>query len=95
VARDGSKHKIQWRLNLLNAKNPDGTYVIPSPQTSSSGVNHTRWFLVATTKTSSIQTPTSNLRTSDRLSANSFSQTRAKMFLSSAPVYLAFQCSVP
>src|ERR1700735_171909 len=28
-------------LNLLNAKNPDGTYVIPSPQTSSSGVNYT------------------------------------------------------
>jgi carboxypeptidase family protein/TonB-dependent receptor-like protein len=28
-------------LSLLNAKNPDGTYVIPSPQTSSSGVNYT------------------------------------------------------
>ena len=28
-------------LNLLNAKDPDGTYVIPSPQTSSSGVNYT------------------------------------------------------
>ena len=28
-------------LNLLNAKNPDGTYVIPGPQTSGNGVNYT------------------------------------------------------
>ena len=28
-------------LNLLNAKNSDGTFVIPSPQTSGSGVNYT------------------------------------------------------
>src|SRR3984885_8898284 len=28
-------------LNLLNAKNADGTFVIPSPQTSGSGVNYT------------------------------------------------------
>jgi hypothetical protein len=28
-------------LNLLNAKNPDGTFVIPSPQTSGNGVNYT------------------------------------------------------
>src|ERR1700733_1185595 len=28
-------------LNLLNAKNADGTYVIPSPQTSGSSVNYT------------------------------------------------------
>src|ERR1700730_3035926 len=28
-------------LKLLNAKNPDGTFVIPSPQTSGSGVNYT------------------------------------------------------
>ncbi|MCU1336082.1 MAG: TonB-dependent receptor plug [Bryobacterales bacterium] len=28
-------------LKLLNAKNPDGTFVVPSPQTSSSGVNYT------------------------------------------------------
>src|SRR6201987_4344933 len=27
-------------LNLLNAKNPDGTFVIPSPQTSGSGINY-------------------------------------------------------
>src|SRR5271154_812785 len=40
VARDGSNIG-PVALNLLNAKNPDGTYVIPSPQTSSSGVNYT------------------------------------------------------
>src|SRR5467141_2618775 len=40
VARDGSNIN-PVALNLLNAKNPDGTFVIPSPQTSSSGVNHT------------------------------------------------------
>jgi Carboxypeptidase regulatory-like domain/TonB-dependent Receptor Plug Domain len=28
-------------LNLLNSKNPDGSFVIPSPQISSSGVNYT------------------------------------------------------
>src|SRR6266404_2367456 len=28
-------------LKLLNAKNPDGTFVIPSPQTSGNGVNYT------------------------------------------------------
>jgi hypothetical protein len=40
VARDGSNIN-PVALNFLNAKNPDGTYVIPSPQTSSSGVNYT------------------------------------------------------
>jgi len=40
VARDGSNIS-PVALNLLNAKNPDGTFVIPSPQTSSSGVNYT------------------------------------------------------
>src|ERR1700735_4510697 len=39
-ARDGSNIS-PVALNLLNAKNPDGTYVIPSPQTSGSGVNYT------------------------------------------------------
>ena len=28
-------------LNLLNARNPDGTFLIPSPQSSGSGVNYT------------------------------------------------------
>jgi hypothetical protein len=40
VAPDGSNIN-PVTLNLLNAKNPDGTFVIPSPQTSGSGVNYT------------------------------------------------------
>src|ERR1700757_4191193 len=40
VAPDGSNIN-PVALNLLNAKNPDGTFVIPSPQTSGSGVNYT------------------------------------------------------
>ena len=40
VAADGSNIN-PVALNLLNAKNPDGTFVIPSPQTSRSGVNYT------------------------------------------------------
>src|SRR6202034_3578297 len=40
VAPDGSNIN-PVALNLLNAKNPNGTFVIPSPQTSESGVNYT------------------------------------------------------
>jgi PAS domain S-box-containing protein len=40
VAPDGSNIN-PVALNLLNAKNPDGTFVIPSPQTSGNGVNFT------------------------------------------------------
>jgi hypothetical protein len=40
VAPDGSNIN-PVALNFLNAKNPDGTFVIPSPQTSASGVNYT------------------------------------------------------
>jgi hypothetical protein len=40
VAPDGSNIN-PVALNLLNAKNPDGTFVIPSPQTSRNGVNFT------------------------------------------------------
>src|SRR5271166_5846030 len=40
VAADGSNIN-PVALNFLNAKNPDGTFVIPSPQTSASGVNYT------------------------------------------------------
>ena len=40
VASDGSNIN-PVALNLLNAKNPDGTLVIPSPQTTGSGVNYT------------------------------------------------------
>jgi hypothetical protein len=40
VAPDGSNIN-PVALNLLNAKNPDETFVIPSPQKSGSGVNYT------------------------------------------------------
>jgi hypothetical protein len=40
VAPDGSNIN-PVALNLLNAKNPDGSFVIPSPQRSGSGVNYT------------------------------------------------------
>jgi hypothetical protein len=40
VAPDGSNIN-PVALKLLNAKNPDGTFVIPSPQTSGNGVNYT------------------------------------------------------
>jgi len=40
VARDGSNIN-PVALNLLNARNPDGSFVIPSPQIAGSGVNYT------------------------------------------------------
>ena len=40
IARDGSNIN-PVALNLLNAKNPDGSFVIPSPQIAGSGVNYT------------------------------------------------------
>ncbi len=40
VALDGSNIS-PVALNFLNAKNPDGTFVIPSPQTSGRAVNYT------------------------------------------------------
>src|SRR6201996_6866207 len=40
VASDGSNIS-PVALNFLNAKNPDGSFVIPSPQTSGGGVNYT------------------------------------------------------
>src|ERR1700757_1298144 len=40
VAHDGSNIN-PVALNFLNAKNSDGTFVIPSPQTSGSGINYT------------------------------------------------------
>jgi hypothetical protein len=59
-------------LNLLNAKNPDGTFVIPSPQTSGSGVNYTA---VLPGRYNEDQFNTNfdvNLRTVDRLSMKFF-----------------------
>jgi hypothetical protein len=40
IAPDGSNIN-PVAINLLNAKNPDGSFVIPSPQTVSNGVNYT------------------------------------------------------
>ena len=71
VARDGSNIGPVAR-NLLNARNPDGTYVIPSPQTSGSGVNYTT---VLPGHYNEDQFNTNfdfNLRAADRLSAKFF-----------------------
>jgi Carboxypeptidase regulatory-like domain len=71
VARDGSNIS-PVAFSLLNAKNPNGTYVIPSPQTSSSGVNYTA---VVPGHYNEDQFNTNfdfNLRTADRLSAKFF-----------------------
>jgi hypothetical protein len=71
VAHDGSNIN-PVALALLNAKNPDGTYVIPSPQTASSGVNYTA---VVPGHYNEDQFNTNfdfNLRTADRLSAKFF-----------------------
>jgi hypothetical protein len=71
VAHDGSNIN-PVALNFLNAKNPDGTYVIPSPQTSRSGVNYTA---VVPGHYNEDQFNTNfdfNLRTVDRLSAKFF-----------------------
>jgi hypothetical protein len=71
VAPDGSNIN-PVALNLLNAKNPDGTYVIPSPGTSSSGVNYTA---VVPGRYNEDQFNTNfdfNLRTADRLSVKFF-----------------------
>ena len=40
IAPDGSNIN-PVALNLLNARNPDGSYVIPSPQIAATGVNYT------------------------------------------------------
>jgi Carboxypeptidase regulatory-like domain/TonB-dependent Receptor Plug Domain len=71
VALDGSNIN-PVALKLLNAKNPDGTFVIPSPPTSGSGVNYTA---VLPGHYNEDQFNTNfdvNLRTADRLSAKFF-----------------------
>src|SRR6202158_5913245 len=71
VAPDGSNIN-PVALNLLNAKNPDGTFVIPSPQTSGSGVNYTA---VVPGYYNEDQFNTNldvNLRSADRLSVKFF-----------------------
>ena len=71
VASDGSNIN-PVALNLLNAKNPDSTFVIPSPQTAGSGVNYTA---VVPGHYNEDQFNTNvdvALRTADRLSAKFF-----------------------
>jgi len=71
VAPDGSNIN-PVALKLLNAKNPDGTFVVPSPQTSRNGTNYTA---VVPGHYDEDQFNTNfdfNLRTADRLSAKFF-----------------------
>jgi hypothetical protein len=71
VAPDGSNIN-PVALKLLNAKSPDGTFVIPSPQISGNGVNYTE---VLPGHYDEDQFNTNfdvNLRTADRLSAKFF-----------------------
>src|SRR6266404_5145614 len=71
VAPDGSNIN-PVALNLLNAKTADGTFVIPSPQTSGSGVNYTA---VVPGHYNEDQFNTNvdvNLRAADRLSVKFF-----------------------
>ena len=71
VAPDGSNIN-PVALNLLNAKNADGTFVIPSPQTLGSGINYTA---VVPGHYNEDQFNTNfdfNLRTSDSLSVKFF-----------------------
>ena len=71
VAPDGSNINLV-ALNFLNAKNRDGTFVIPSPQTSASGVNYTA---VVPGSNNEDQFDTNfdvNLRTADSLSMKFF-----------------------
>src|SRR6201981_663720 len=71
VAPDGSNINPA-ALNLLNAKNADGAFVIPGPQTSGSGINYTA---VVPGHYNEDQFNTNfdfNLRTADRLSVKFF-----------------------
>src|ERR1700752_1978382 len=71
VAPDGSNIN-PVAVNLLNAKNADGTFVIPSPQTSRSGINYTA---VVSGHYNEDQFNTNfdfHLRTADRLSVKFF-----------------------
>src|SRR5262245_290207 len=71
IARDGSNIN-PVALNLLNARNPDGSFVIPSPQIANSGINYTA---VLPGRYDEDQFNTNidvNLRKADQLSAKFF-----------------------
>ncbi len=71
IASDGSNIN-PVALNLLNAKNPDGSFVIPSPQIASSGINYTA-VLPGDYDEDQFNTNLDlNLRKSDHLSAKFF-----------------------
>ena len=71
VAADGSNIN-PVALNLLNAKNPDGTFVIPGPQTSGSGVNYTAVLPGHYNEDQFNTNVDVNLRSADRLSVKFF-----------------------
>jgi len=71
VAPDGSNIS-PVALNLLNAKNPEGTFVIPSPQTSGSGINYTAVVPGIYNEDQFNTNYDVNLRTTDHLSAKFF-----------------------
>src|ERR1700730_338687 len=71
VAPDGSNIN-PVALKLLHAKNPDGTYVIPSPQTSRSGINYTAAVPGNYNEDQFNTNFDFNLRTADRLSMKFF-----------------------
>src|SRR6266478_3544721 len=71
VAPDGSNIN-PVALNLLNAKTADGTFVIPSPQTSGSGVNYTAVLPGHYNENQFNTNLDVTLRTADRLSVKIF-----------------------
>jgi hypothetical protein len=71
VASDGSNIN-PVALSLLNAKNSDGTFVIPSPQTSGSGVNYTAVVPGHYNEDQFSTNLDANLRAPDRLSVKFF-----------------------
>jgi Carboxypeptidase regulatory-like domain/TonB-dependent Receptor Plug Domain len=71
IAPDGSNIN-PVALKLLNAKNPDGTFVIPSPQTSRSGVNYTAVLPGHFNEDQFNTNLDVNLRAADRLSGKFF-----------------------
>src|SRR6201997_3268832 len=71
VAPDGSNIN-PVALNLLNAKNPDGAFVIPSPQSSGSGVNYTAALPGHYNEDQFNTNADVNLRKADRLSIKFF-----------------------
>jgi hypothetical protein len=93
VASDGSNIN-PVALNLLNAKNADGTFVIPSPQTSGSGINYTA---VVPGHYNEDQFNTNfdfNLRTADSLSVKFFfsnSNQDVPFFGATVPGFPAFR----